>query len=452
MVLVLLLSGAGCSDSSSVPVSSADKSDTNVSNSETLGATEPTANVSIPFNENEPLFVCQDRADIEGDSTAVYYYNYKGDLLDSTASPQVGFYSKNGLAPACDPATDLIGFVDKSGVFVIEPQWNDAAAFSDDGIALVVLEDAQTYDKKYGFINDKGEEIAPCIYDEATSFYPKGFAIVGITEEMETIFSDENGEPYSYIVNNIKLGVIDKTGKVLIEPKYKDIEHIAGDYIVCSTESAQEVYDLSGNMLADKNACYIDETHSYEYHMVEKSLYRYTREILENDTSLAGGSLDYRYTKIEVYNGSEFIDTALNYDPNKAHITARRVATTSTGYGYGVCKGEDTLIPFEYEQLAQYGSFYIGIKYKNGNPNDQTIDIYNEKFEKTAENLNYNFLWRTDLFGNEIVLPDGYFEVYCYDDELYGVIDSNGSTIIPPLYDNRIILFTYEGAGGKFTY
>ena len=396
-LVLLLLFSAGCAPRPNLPDAENTTPNTDESNTSTNNATaDKTEDNTVEephFQEDVPLFVCQDRSDIEGDRNMIYFYNYKGDLLNSTDSLQTGFYAKNGLAPAYDSLTGLVGFADRNGVFVIEPQWYDAAAFSDDGVALVISKEENENgwaNKRYGFINEKGEYIVPCIYDTATSFYPKGVAIVGLVE---------NGV--------YKLGVIDKTGKILIEPKYKHIEHITREYILCFTENTQTKYDLSGNVIIEEDNCYVDETPTY--------------------------------------------------DPNRPYITYQRVATTTSGYGYGVCVGEETVIPYQYDRIVQYGSFYVGIKYKDKEQTEQILDIYNEKFEKTAENLDYNFnLYRADPFGEKITLPDGYFEVYYYDDEIResisGIIDSNGQIIVPLLYYRPIKLFTYEGAGGKFVY
>lgn len=90
------------------------------------------------FNEQLPLFAAQDRCDVDGDRYNVYYYNYKGDLLDAP-NGNIGFYAENGLAPAIDQNTGKVGFVDKEGVFQIEP--------------------------KYGIV-ENGETVVPFEYDE----------------------------------------------------------------------------------------------------------------------------------------------------------------------------------------------------------------------------------------------------------------------------------------------
>ncbi len=394
-------------------------------------STEPT--VANQYDENAVLFVCSDRMDIEGDGSFLYFYNYKGDLLKTEEHPNIGFYSKNGLAPAGDPATGLVGFVDLRGVFVIEPKWSDAAAFSDDNIALVAIEDEE-YKVKYGYINETGEEVVPCIYDDATSFYPSGMAIIGFSEE--SIKSEEyEGELYTYTDYSYKYGVIDKKGKTIIEPQYDRIEHIVGEYIICWNEGVVDFYNQLGVKLSSEKA----DFENYTYRNTEEGFLRTSQHYIDG----------YQQA---LFNGKTFENLE---DVSDIRIEVRNVATTSTGYAQGVVRGEDTVIPFEYNEIIEYNSFYVAIKYKNEKKSNQVFDIYNENFEKTAEGIEHNFsLNRRDPVGSTCNLPSGYFEVWGYYEETgiqyKGIVDFTGKIIVPPLMDSRITLYTYEGAGGKF--
>lgn len=388
----------------------------NTPNNETDNVT--VTNEANLYDENTAMFVCQDRADIEDDHYVVHQYNYKGDLIKSEEIINIGFYGKNGLAPACDQVTGLVGFVDQSGVFVIEPKWDDAAAFSDDGIALVATED-----KMYGYINEKGEDVVPCIYDDATSFYPSGLAIVSVSGEY---------------------GVIDKEGNTIVEPQYYSIEHIMGDYIVCHSINSDDLYDLNGNKLNTENKDSLPGGCYYSYYASEAGFFRSTMQ---------HRGLTFSYSiKTEIFNGNTFVE----YKPaSNVSIESKRVTTTSTGYGYGVIKDDTAVIPFKYDEIIQYNNFYIAIKYRNGDESDQVFDIYNEFFEITAEDIEYRFsLHRNYAFGHNMKLPSGYFEVYVYDEENgdrnYGIIDHTGKVIVPPLFYRGVKLNTYEGAGGYF--
>lgn len=393
--------------------------------------------IKIPvYDENSPLFICQDRADIEGDRSFIYTYNYKGDLLDTIEYQQIGLYGKNGLAPAVDPVTELVGFVDQGGVFAIDPQWYDAGSFSDDGIALVVEYDEENWDKKYGYINEKGEQIVPCVYDYATSFYPKGYAIVAVDD------------------GALKWGVIDKTGEIVVEAKYAYIEHITADAIVCEIDATdhQVIYDLSGNLLYDETDLVIDEITYYTYRVCGEKLYRLTNKKVDapihKDT---WNIITADIIKVEVFEGDKFVDQNENLD---IRIESKRVATTVSGYGYGVLCGDETVIPFEYDNIIVVEEYYIAVKYDLGDGESQILDIYDKDFQKTAENLPYNFFARFDSVGDNIALPAGYFDVYVYDEQtgenVHGIVDYTGQIIVPFLYYRGIHLYTYEDIGGQW--
>lgn len=414
------------------------------------------------YDENTPLFVCQDRSDIEGDRNSLYYYNYKGDLLENAVMPNTGFFGTRDLAPGLDPSTGKIGYVDKSGVFVIEPQWDDATAFSDDGIALVMMdeEDEDGFSvEKYGYINEQGEQIIECIYDDATSFYPQGLAIVGVKEEIDPPQTND-GTAGIYPTTVTMYGVIDKTGKTIIAPQYKYIYNIEGDYILCRSEKAQALYDLSGKAIITEEEC---EKNQYYFEQECGTLYRWKREILSEEETEKNNGYPFHNSDYRIFDGKEFV--SVEYNLEKPFIYSKRVATTVTGNGYGVVTmtgsqqegnlAETVLIPYEYDRIVEHGSYYVAIKYKDSEGTEQSFDIYNSDFVKTAENINYQFMqYRNSMYGTYRILPDGYFEISYYDsdigDTVCGIINEYGETIVPMLFYRPIKLFVYECIGGKF--
>ncbi len=442
LTLLLVLPCVGCSKSElSKNSNPANSNREDVDNSLNDKTDTVETFVEKQYDENAILFVCQDRADNDDDRYKMYYYNYYGEMIKTEDTINIGFYAKNGLAPAYDPASGLTGFVDLSGVFVIEPKWEEAAAFSDDGIALVCVEEEESYRDKYGFINEKGEEIIPCIYDVASSFYPNGFAIVSVDEETIDTLEYDGEVVYTYPRYTHKYGVIDKKGNTIIEPQYTMIEHIAGDYIICRGETAVDIYNLKGNKLYSET---IADNVSYRY-QDESTLLRITYDTQSYIPFPIGW---------EVFDGNKFVEW---HDPSGVIIESKHVATTSTGIGFGATQNGVTVIPYEYDLIAEVDSFYIAIKYmyKNGAVDDMVFDIYNMDFEKTAEGLEY-FLYPNlnELTGEYTKLPSGYFEVWVYDERTQnvsrGIIDYTGKEIISPVYNSQIRPYTYDGFGGLF--
>jgi hypothetical protein len=88
----------------------------------------------------------------------------------------------------------LLGYIDKSGIFQIKPQFNLALPFSD-GRALVAIGD------KFGFIDNAGKAVIPLQYRKCYSF-ADGLAAVQTADG--------------------HWGFIDKHGAFVIQAKYKD--------------------------------------------------------------------------------------------------------------------------------------------------------------------------------------------------------------------------------------
>jgi len=406
------------------------------------------------FSKEEPLFFAQDRYDVEGDSGSSYYYNYLGEIISRPTPQNIGFYSENGLAPARDPKSGKIGFVNQSGEFIIDPIYDNTklfklpAPFSKHGIALVEKKkDENTF--LSGYINEKGEEIVPCIYDTAFSFYNNGYAIVGMDASKEEKIS---------LIDGYKYGMIDQKGNLVVEMKYASILNVYEDYFLGELMMFDELrenfpvdtYEINGklaivaydgNIIAD---CPITNEDQTLFYQIKSDYSGIVRDVYAVDFSQEEFTERFKYLKTEVFNGKEFVPENIGYE-----ISSKKVATTSTGIGYGIEKDGKIVIPFEYDQILQYRDSFIAIK-KNG-AYEESFDIFDENFNKTAENVNYFFdTERINTVGEKCVLPEGYFGVYKELEgsrKLYGVIDASGKEIVPVVFDGGYMLYTYESLG-----
>jgi len=113
------------------------------------------------------------------------------------------------------------GYIDKSGNFVIKPQYNMTEPFIN-GIAAVKIGD------KWGFINKSGETI--------------------VKPSLQDIFACDN-DNYLVFRQNNKVGYINKNGKVAIPPQY--------DYAGCFSEGLAQV------LVGDKVG-YIDKSGKFK--------------------------------------------------------------------------------------------------------------------------------------------------------------------------------------------
>ena len=429
-------------------------------------------NIYDGYSEDEPLFLCNDRCDVEyDDGRRVYAYNYKGKLLEN--SNYIGYRAKNGLALAEDPATKLFGFINKDGEFVIKPKYIYGAPFSDSGLAVVCIENEENK-LLWGVIDTKGNTVVDFIYPNINSYLESGYAVFE-TKNQNGV--DEYGNP----IFESFYGILNTKGKIVAEPIYSAIYYVYDGYFVAEKgESdtdfdALKIFSFEGKVLEDKLSngdklwelyCSISNKNTLEDDRDDKTAKeflskvagteRYSCECNKNGIIRYHQTIDTNinsenYAEIlessdgaaETFNGKKFVA----YKNKATHkISSKNVATTKSGVAYGVTDHDKTVIPFEYDSIWEINDYFVGVKLKDDDYNNRTIDIYNSKFECTAKDLEFGIY----IFNAQNPLPSGYFEVIKYDsahdEEIYGIIDENGKIIVDISYrDSRILACTYEG-------
>ena len=441
LIVCFLASFVGCGNN-------VENNSTNDNNDTIFDSIKDSKDATVTYSDDQILFIANDRCDVEDDRDTIYAYNYKGEQINTDETmAYFSFYSENGLAPAYDQGSGMVGFVDKEGVFQIEPKYDDAAPFSHNGIALVKKEQAVgneedcNYIYKYGYINSKGEEIIPCIYDGATSFLNCGYALA--STEKETI--DEEGFGYP---TTDKHYILDEKGNIVVEidveVEKREIIAVFDGYYVCEyyDSNVQAVFDFSGNKLDECKR--ENENPLYNtYDLRRESLYKYTYEEKIDESGIADISLKNK----QVFDGEKFVD--LKYD---VEFTSKRVATTQSGLGYGLEKNGEIIIPFEYDEIISFEDYYLAIQYTGYNEDyEQTIDIYDSNFNKTADNIPYAFdKFRYGAYGERCDLPEGYIPIVAENDdygEVYGIVDCQGNVIVEPVHGRGITVYSYEGMG-----
>lgn len=130
-----------------------------------------------------------------------------------------------------------MGYINKEGNFLIEPKFYRANYFQD-GLARVTLRDPETRKKTEGFIDHTGEFVIPANYKlGCASDFSNGLAAVStdgqkwgyidtkgnvvIEPKFERAGIFEGGAAKAKLKG--KYGIIDRTGKWLIKPKYDNI-------------------------------------------------------------------------------------------------------------------------------------------------------------------------------------------------------------------------------------
>ena len=160
---------------------------------------------------------------------------------------------------------DKVGLLDENLNIIVEPKYSQIGKFNE-GLALV----ANEY-RKYGFIDTKGKEIIPLIYDNA-NFFSEGLAPVvkngkwGFINKKNNVFIDfqytGNMKPFSDGLalfrknksltsktesNEDKCGFINKKGELIIEPIFYDAENFKNGVAVIAINGFYFLIDKKGN-------------------------------------------------------------------------------------------------------------------------------------------------------------------------------------------------------------
>jgi uncharacterized protein YecT (DUF1311 family) len=132
------------------------------------------------------------------------FFNEKGEMVINEENYVIeGDFSKNGLAKIS--VDKKYGFINSEGDIVIEPKFEEAKDFSENGLALVKVVEQDKYGgrvEKYGYINSQGEMvIQPQQFERTGSFTKSGLAEVwirdGVTGESKKGYINEKGVFFS---------------------------------------------------------------------------------------------------------------------------------------------------------------------------------------------------------------------------------------------------------------
>lgn len=182
-------------------------------------AIQPTYDFALPFSDglaavNIGCQISNDRflkgrdvvwANIEGGKWN--YIDHKGKVIIETPYTEVRSFH-DGLAPV--KIDNAWGYIDKAGKIVVPPTFEDACELNE-GMGAVLL------GHKWGFIDKTGKQIVECTYCSRVELMG-GQILVGVGYSDGLAWID-NGKGYHA---GKKWGVIDTSGKVVIDPQYDD--------------------------------------------------------------------------------------------------------------------------------------------------------------------------------------------------------------------------------------
>ncbi len=156
--------------------------------------------VAAKFRKAGPY--CEERAAVQRVDSLWVYLDPKGEQIGSPWDAAEAFTEGRGLVTSYEGGSKFLhGYVDTSGKVVIPVTFAGARLFSE-GLAAVLV------DGKWGYIDRDGKMVIPPRFAEADVFRG-GRAVV------------RTGADYGK-----NSGLIDKTGKFVVEPKYEQIGRV----------------------------------------------------------------------------------------------------------------------------------------------------------------------------------------------------------------------------------
>ncbi|MFR3216465.1 MAG: WG repeat-containing protein [Dysgonomonas mossii] len=277
-----------------------------------------------------------------------------------------------------------------------------------DGLYLVKV------NQKYGFIDNTGEEIVPCIYDLAYPF-SEGFALIKI---------------------NDLYGFIDTTGKEVISPKYIQARDFNDGYAwVQQTNSTYAFIDKLENITSvnfDFVSPFNDGLAIVAYNKQSGETYA----IINNEGELV---LPFIYDKIEFEKNNSLIRVLLNQKYGFIDRTGKEISpciydfTLDFTEGFALVRKDD-----KYGFINEEGEEVIACNYVGARS-------FHEGLALVRKNRKYGFI---NTFGS-LVIPYKYHNAQSFNEGLacvsindkYGYINTKGEEVIEIKYDSAEMYF-----------
>lgn len=322
------------------------------------------------------------------------------------------------------------GYINKSGEWTIEPQFDEACAFQKNGYAIVGIE---TKDEKgsetmiYGLIDKSGSYVIEPTYDLFYPFDDNGLALInnygsawyidisnnvltkpGFTTSKTTRFwSNDYAVVGDQRLDGIKVGVIDSEGRYIIGPQYDNVFILEnGLFEVQLTDVIYESTDEIGMTwergIIDKDGNFILPIEFFEIQRGDDGIYAVQRYGDAYHVDKDGKPLyNQRFSHVSVF--------------NEYGVAVAR--TKDDTYGL-IDKSGNYIAEPVYDYIINWGSFGTYVVKKDGKygfinyKNEKITDIVFEDAQIFSEN------------GLAIVVKDG----------KYGCININGEFAVQPIY------------------
>lgn len=364
---------------------------------------------------------------------------------------------------------DAYGYIDETGKFIIDPDFEVAWSFIK-GSAVV------RKDGKYGMIDKNGDWIMEPVYDSVIPFSSEcfiaikdslfGFAQHGTGKE---IIAPRYEQVY-YYTNNLcvvqkgrALGIVNENGQIVCEPVLQDLKEMNGRMAIVIQSDTTNEMDMLWNLIGEGNLkrglinskgkyvteckydeIFDDELNGYYYPFIRDE--RYVNDSVVNDVPVMIGTYgiidstgrvlsEPIFTEIPVY-GDGMFRVKLNGKYGYADLTGH--VTIPPQWDFAVAFSEGKAIVSDNGKSSIIGKDGSVIKDNLGYGTGM-YRFMNNRARCRAADGSYGFI---NSLGERVIptvydAADDYTDGYAVvsKDNKYGVIDTNGNFTIPAEYE-----------------
>lgn len=369
-----------------------------------------------------------------------------------------------------------IGYLDDKGNVVIKYQYTEAYPFNDKGFAIVKDDD------KYGLINKTGESLGDGIsYSvlepiDSTELYL--IAIGGDHKKYECdrkIFPKIFRGSVEHKLENSKWGIMNSNGTVILDPVYSDISACINGYIYVCKKGKCGVIDKTGKVIVEpKKYTFISNFNKQKQCLAISGnninvLNCNGNPLFSSDVTSVGmfmpnsklGS-DVPFSNINQYDEAEPMTWAkkLTYTWNNSPIPYIWYKY-GTLYGVSDIQGNPLLQKGEYTESSAPGEGFMFVYKNDKNKKNKSTMIYNLKSkeviqvdssclfvpfyhgfsmavrnDKKAYFIDYKGVKSTEMFDSVYKCVDDYYVASL--NGKFGLIDSKMNVKIPFKYDKAL--------------
>ena len=169
-------------------------------------------------------------------STTPIFIDTKGKMQQASFDGASDFYYKYSRIKM----NDLCGLMSTSFDFTCQPMFFDLGRMSENGLVSAKL----TPKDKWGYVNAKGENMIPAMYDYAGTF-EGGVAVVGTGSKygaintkgdyvIQPMYDDLEAIGHGMIafVQNDRIGLMNAGGKVVVQPIYDELGYLVDNDLI----------------------------------------------------------------------------------------------------------------------------------------------------------------------------------------------------------------------------